>query len=231
MSIASEITRIQTAKSDLATSIANKGVTVPASATLDDYAALVDSIQTGGGGSTLPYDAEVEYIESTGTQWIDTGINLRQKVVMSANVSITKSITTNSIIFGASYDNSTVPKFQIGINSSNKWLSANTSYYSYYEITGGGTVSLNTKYTPIVAAKATQASDATIYIFARNNDGGSMLPIDGLRLYGAYITSGGLVVRDFIPVRIGTVGYLYDRVSGSLFGNSGTGSFTLGSDV
>ena len=67
MSIVSEITRLQTAKSDLATSIANKGVTVPANATLDDYAALVDSIQTGGGGSTLPYDAEVEYLESTGT--------------------------------------------------------------------------------------------------------------------------------------------------------------------
>ena len=24
----------------------------------------------------LPYDAEVEYLESTGTQWIDTGIKL-----------------------------------------------------------------------------------------------------------------------------------------------------------
>lgn len=48
MSIASEITRLQTAKSDLATSITNKGVTVPASATLDDYSALVDSISGGG---------------------------------------------------------------------------------------------------------------------------------------------------------------------------------------
>lgn len=25
-------------------------------------------------GEALPYDAEVEYLESTGTQWIDTGI-------------------------------------------------------------------------------------------------------------------------------------------------------------
>ena len=25
-------------------------------------------------GKRLPYDAEVEYLESTGTQWIDTGI-------------------------------------------------------------------------------------------------------------------------------------------------------------
>lgn len=50
MSIATEITRLQNAKSALATSIGNKGVTVPAATKLDGYAALVDSIQTGGGG-------------------------------------------------------------------------------------------------------------------------------------------------------------------------------------
>lgn len=52
MSIASEITRLQNAKSALATSIGNKGVTVPASTKLDRYSALVDQIQTGGGGGT-----------------------------------------------------------------------------------------------------------------------------------------------------------------------------------
>lgn len=41
MSIASELSRLLQAKSDLATSITNKGVTVPAAATLDDYAALL----------------------------------------------------------------------------------------------------------------------------------------------------------------------------------------------
>lgn len=53
MSIASEITRLQTAKADLKTAIEGKGVTVAASATLDDYADLVDSIETGGGGYTV----------------------------------------------------------------------------------------------------------------------------------------------------------------------------------
>ena len=33
------------------------------------------SILTGGGSPTpLPYDAEIEYLESTGTQYIDTGV-------------------------------------------------------------------------------------------------------------------------------------------------------------
>ena len=53
MSIASEISRLQTAKSDLATSITNKGVTVPASTKLDGYAALVDQIEQGSGETVI----------------------------------------------------------------------------------------------------------------------------------------------------------------------------------
>ena len=49
MSIASEITRLQTAKSDLKTSIENKGVTVPSATLIDGYASLVDQISTGSG--------------------------------------------------------------------------------------------------------------------------------------------------------------------------------------
>ena len=47
MSIQSEIARLQTAKTNLATAIASKGVTVPDTATLDDYPELVNSIQLG----------------------------------------------------------------------------------------------------------------------------------------------------------------------------------------
>lgn len=49
MSVTSEISRLQTAKADLKTAIEGKGVTVPSSATLDDYADLVDEIEQGGG--------------------------------------------------------------------------------------------------------------------------------------------------------------------------------------
>ena len=49
MSVATEITRLQTAKANLKTSIEAKGVTVSSSALLDAYPALVDAIPTGGG--------------------------------------------------------------------------------------------------------------------------------------------------------------------------------------
>jgi hypothetical protein len=44
------------------------------------------------------------------------------------------------------------------------------------------------------------------------------------------ITENNYLLYDFIPVRIGTTGYMYDKVSGQLFGNAGTGSFILGPD-
>ena len=51
MAISDEITRLQSAKAALKTSIEGKGVTVSSSAKLEDYPALVDSIQAGGGSS------------------------------------------------------------------------------------------------------------------------------------------------------------------------------------
>lgn len=48
MSIATDLTRLQTAKADLKTAIEGKGVTVPSATLLDGYADLVDSISGGG---------------------------------------------------------------------------------------------------------------------------------------------------------------------------------------
>ena len=49
MSVQSEITRLQNAKTALKTAIEGKSVTVPSSAKLDAYPALINSIQAGGG--------------------------------------------------------------------------------------------------------------------------------------------------------------------------------------
>lgn len=49
MSIASEITRLQTAKADIKSSIEAKGVTVPSNASIDTYDTYIDQIPTGGG--------------------------------------------------------------------------------------------------------------------------------------------------------------------------------------
>ena len=62
MSITSELNRLQQAKTDLATSITNKGVTVPAATTLDEYASLIDQIQQGGGSIDILDEMKNVYV-------------------------------------------------------------------------------------------------------------------------------------------------------------------------
>ena len=48
------------------------------------------------------------------------------------------------------------------------------------------------------------------------------------KIYNAFIyDKNNEKILDLIPVRIGTTGYMYDKVSRKLFGNSGTGNFIL----
>ncbi len=53
MSIATEISRLQTAKADIKSAIEAKGVTVPSNATLDTYDTYVSQISGGGGTNYL----------------------------------------------------------------------------------------------------------------------------------------------------------------------------------
>jgi hypothetical protein len=62
MSIATELSRIQSAKTDIRTAIEAKGVTVPSSALIDTYDDYIAQIPTGGGGN---YDVAVSYTSDT----------------------------------------------------------------------------------------------------------------------------------------------------------------------
>jgi hypothetical protein len=63
-------------------------------------------------------------------------------------------------------------------------------------------------------------------------NGGVSNGFDTKRIYWAKYWEAGVLMRDFIPVRKGSTGYMYDRVSGHLFGNeASTGDFILGNDI
>lgn len=55
MSIQTEITRLESAKSAIKTAIEGKGVTVPDGTLLDGMASLIESIEAGGGGAVVAY--------------------------------------------------------------------------------------------------------------------------------------------------------------------------------
>lgn len=235
MSIVSELRRLLQAKADLKAAIEAKGVTVPASTTLDGYAALVDQIQTE---PILPYDAEVEYLQSTGSEYIDTGIVPSSDIRLTIDGQYLVSSGSNLIHGAMSSSGSTYYRFHIGINSS----------YFYGGVgTANGTITTANanRHTFIITGSAKKAyvdansytgnssfPSVSIYLFARNTNGtaGNM---HVFKMYSAevYSYSQDKKLLDLIPVRKGTVGYLYDKVSRELFGNAGTGSFICGPDV
>lgn len=246
MSISTEIARLQQAKSDLATSIAAKGVTVPAATTIDGYAALVDQIQTGGGGGTLPYDAEVLYIQGDGSAYIDTGIVDKGQYKIVAHVGYTVPTVNNEYVFIYGYSNSWSTKARaIRIQKGTKvlyvWYNNSESNLSL----SGTNVTIGDSPTSVKADGTTLSTRSSaninntysIFLFARNatgspNFGNNTTSIASLRFYSFRIYNGNMLLLDLIPVRVGTVGYMYDKVSGELFGNANsTGAFTLGPDV
>ena len=239
MSIANELSRLLQAKSDLATAITNKGVTVPANATLDDYAALVDSIQTGGG--TLPYDAEIEYLESTGAQWIDTGIkSWNTSIIIETEMAFT-DLTVQRMLEGAG------DGFYYGLNNNRYelyynayWGTADTNYHIFKKSLSRSSSSSSTCHietyidgTSRYSSNSNYASTAVknnVFIFANSNGSVGILQMKCRKKY-FIISVDGFTVFYGIPVRKGTTGYLYDKISGELFGNDGSDSFVLGPDV
>lgn len=93
-----QIARIRNAKAELKTAIERKGVTVPEDALIDEYPALVNQIAATT--SRLPEGyTEVEYIEITDQQYVDTIFRPNQDTKLIINLQITVlSIDKNNLL-------------------------------------------------------------------------------------------------------------------------------------
>jgi hypothetical protein len=203
------------------------------------------------GGAKLPYDAEVEYLESTGTQYIDTGVVPNGAMDIDITYSVTAFTPSNNIalygcvasgrgFFGglARYgtDNANV-YFVNYVDSPVQGLSFEFST-QYRDWTDGTTYHHNNQAVTVMAQTATSLS---MSVCARRSASGVIERIGTMRVYACLIYSSGVLVRDFIPVRVGNgssaVGYLYDRANptggplgNGLYPNAGTGAFVIGPD-
>lgn len=187
------------------------------------------------------YDAEVEYLESTGTQWIDTGVVYQNNYNIDCNFACSVTGTASRFIFGV-YGSGF--NRQVAASTYSNWSTASAGLYLYKGSlhTGVANNAVNnvrlrgmqwnyngTDYDSPWTFNATEG--LTMYLFAGNYVGTASYFFTG-RIYSFKIwDANGVLVRDYIPVRVGTVGYLYDRVSGQLYGNAGTGAFIVGPDI
>lgn len=194
-------------------------------------------------GKRLPYDAEVEYLESTGTQYINTGILPANNMSFDCAMMFTELTSGDHAVLDSRSSGGT--RFQMAHTYANKWtvaiggsydanglaVSTNTFYQLHGEASNGQTLTLFANGSQVATLTATGGiSTIPIYALARNL-GANVDAYSKARIYSLKIYVNGALVQDLIPVRKGTVGYLYDRVSGKLFGNAGTGDFQYGQDV
>lgn len=182
--------------------------------------------------SPLPYDAEVEYLESTGTQWIDTGVKGNENTRVELCISVSSLYSgAYSSIFG--YYGTNIDSVSIFGGGTTRFGSRNTSFTTpstntIYQIAidkAGFTVNGTTT---SWSQSAQFETAGNLIAFGRND---TTFGLFSGKYYSLKIYQNGVLVRDYIPVRKGTVGYLYDRVSGALFGNAGTGAFGYGADL
>lgn len=179
----------------------------------------------------VAYDAEVEYLESTGTQYIDTEVTPNQDIRLDLKF---KNVTTQSgkYLFGSG--SSTTDCIRAYIRNNGLWRFGGASYSATLTGTSMRTITMDKVGVTLDGVShnysgtvGTFSSPVTIKFFAGATGN---IPIS-TRIYYFRVSDNGSLVLDLIPVRCGTTGYMYDRVSGTLFGNAGTGDFIVGADV
>lgn len=189
------------------------------------------------------YTAQIEYIQSDGQQWINTKIVPRYYDAIEMDAMFTDT-SKGVVAYGMT-------------GSGSCWYGLQASYYWGVQVssTGYGVTATNR------FKSATYRKDSSHLVYSKNgsstwttvsnSSNPSIWTSNECTLFGAYNGSkvmsymstirlysfrifkydGSEVLRDMIPVRVDQVGCLYDKISGEIFMNQGTGSFIVGPDI
>ncbi len=188
-------------------------------------------------GQTLPSDyVQLEYIQSSGSQYINTGFKPNQDTKISITVDFPLSGT--SWLYGS--------RTSANSNSLGFLCESGSRYrFDYASSTNALTVKPTGKFTiysdknkcyingelVVTATYTTFASPVNMYIF-NNNNNGSLSGGSSAKLYNCSIYDNGVLIRNFIPCKnaSGTVG-LYDSVNNQFYQNAGSGTFIAGPEI
>ena len=181
-----------------------------------------------------PYDAEIEYLQSTGTQYINTNI-----FINTSNFEVGYNILGNQLKWGYTHQGSGGGTWI--------WVEPNTAFFGNFNngrvtiasdnneniikyISQSGITVNNNFYSKSFQLGSDSISSIPLYFFGGYDFKYKAIDYGSIKLKSFYLKNNGELVLDMIPVRVGQVGYMYDKVSGELFGNAGSGDFILGAD-
>lgn len=190
------------------------------------------------GGGRLPEGyTELEYIQSSGTQYIDTGFNPNQNTRIICTTNLAKQ-NTAAWLFGArngsgdstfgflTYQNA----YRSDYNT-NQDQTISDTYTGFFTVDKDKNVTKINGETKITNAVGTFQTSYPMFLFA-NNNGGSVAGYSSCAIQTCQIYDNGTLIRDYVPASSssGTVG-LYDTVNGVFYQNAGSGAFTAGPEV
>lgn len=194
------------------------------------------------GAGTPPSYTLLDFIQSSGTQYIRTGITFNASEKNSYRMTIDAEFYDVSLglVGCASYLSYYVGSMNGLIYYSTSYSDSNTGLtYSVgtrlqFDLDNpSNSIKIISNGTQIYSAMTTTSSQASgakeLYLFGYNaNDAGAPM-LSAMRIYSAKIYKNGTMLRDFIPC-INPQGELgmFDSVSRTFFGNAGSGSFTGG---
>lgn len=194
--------------------------------------------------SNKPYAYEVEYLESTGTQYIDTGFAHTNKSGVEIKVQLTKKPSEKAFPFGGRYNNTSKSRAMFYYFSSGgqwgfdyngsrtRWNASGVGMLDVCEVAYlQNKVVINDK--TYTFSSRTFTSSFTIYLFACNTGGTVELESRGaMKIWYCKLYENNVLKHDFIPV-IDLEGEpcLYDKITKKFFYNKGTGQFIAGPRV
>lgn len=201
----------------------------------------------------------VEFIQTTGTQYIDTGVKFDFDYTLKARIEFTGTLGDETLMGVRLYEEIYAGynwKWEHGgINGSTYWQIAFAS--NWYNVSSPATA-LNTKYdiesklsvgsqylkvngSTVISQTNSDSSNLAYakqhnwFIFARSGQNGPGTASNFFKgkLYSFTLTKNDVVVRDYIPCyrkSDGEVG-LYDLITRTFYTNQGTGSFSCGASM
>ena len=178
----------------------------------------------------------VNYIQSSGTQYIDTGYKPNQDTRIVMDAQYTTENSTTVFYFGArtAYQNAA---FALRLSGSNtKWMSEYAAASQYHTATSTQRLTIDFNKNTVKIGSVTGTHSASTFqcaynliLFGLNSGGETMDYANGLRMYSCQIYDNDTLVRDFWPCYDPYgVACLYDNVEKKYYYNAGSGAFTAG---
>lgn len=187
---------------------------------------------------------QLEYIQSSGTQYINSGYAPSQNTRVVADVQLMEQTTATVAFFGV--------RDTAAANSPNKFIAWSMTTGQSIRSDYFGTSSNPTSSISVVGKRITIDKNRNIcsfgetvltntvatgqcknnmFLFAENDEGKANY-FGSIKLYSCQVYDNDNLIRDFTPCinSDGAVG-LYDMVGAQFYGNAGSGTFTAGPDV